>query len=292
MHAPNPRPWSNNSCSRDRALLIFKQLHLLKAWIIVRKRTLNSQPGMALSRRKQVHIKTFCWLWVYYSLHVDHTSTGLSHFNTFSVLQLASHQYSRAFLFKQYNHLPQEGILERITQNNVALRPLFIWGIFFEGLVSFQLARQIGRHEQIRKGETALSFFQTWSSRNEWNFANKALLLEAEFHVCTSRDYEKAEDCYVKSIKSAREHNFTHEEAIASELAAKFFYDKGLLQKSYYFFQHSTNCYKKWGALALARGIEIHMANISSPGSFHHGSTDNSLTSLFSEQFHSKKRHQ
>ena len=64
---------------------------------------------------------------------------------------------------------------------------------------------------------------------------------------------------YISSIRSAKEHKFIHEEAIASELAALFFYERGLRSKSQSFFMHSVKCYEKWGALAVARRVESDM---------------------------------
>ena len=81
------------------------------------------------------------------------------------------------------------------------------------------------------------------------------LLLEAE-KLHTSGAFESAALFYEKSIQSARQHKFIHEEAIASELAGLFYLDRGLREKSLHLFLHSIWGYKTWGALAVAKRVE------------------------------------
>ena len=67
---------------------------------------------------------------------------------------------------------------------------------------------------------------------------------------------EQARSLYLRSIKSASEHKFIHEQAISSELAGLLFYEVGLRQKACLLLKHSINCYEKWGAHAVARRVE------------------------------------
>ena len=48
------------------------------------------------------------------------------------------------------------------------------------------------------------------------------MLLEAE-SMFTNGDFDRAGPLYDSAIRSAREHKFIHEEAIASELAGTFY---------------------------------------------------------------------
>ena len=72
----------------------------------------------------------------------------------------------------------------------------------------------------------------------------------------TSGDFDSAASFYERSIRSARQHKFIHEEAIASELAGLFYLDRGLREKSLHLFLHSIWGYKAWGALAVAKRVE------------------------------------
>ncbi|KAL7541595.1 hypothetical protein ACHAXR_011473 [Thalassiosira sp. AJA248-18] len=172
-------------------------------------------------------------------------------------LVFSSHQYMRSFLFKQYGNMPKDGLLDRILERNVPLRPIFFFGVFFEGLLSFHFARQKNDgHEYQRKGEAAIEFFGNWSKCSKWNFENKRQLLEAEKMHSSGYNHELAESLYEDAIRSSHEHKFIHEEAVASELAGMFFYGRGLQSKSLAFFRHAIKCYNEWGGLAVARRVE------------------------------------
>lgn len=89
---------------------------------------------------------------------------------------------------------------------------------------------------------------------SDWNFKNKLLLLEAEFQY-TRKNWTKAALCYVASIKAAHEHKFTHEEAMACELAAIFFLERGQREKAWSTYGHSKKSFEKYGAFAVAKRI-------------------------------------
>ena len=72
-------------------------------------------------------------------------------------------------------------------------------------------------------------------------------------------NFVNAELLYVRSIHSAKQHKFIHEEAMASELAGDFFYERGLMEKAYSFYASAVACYKEWGALAVAQRLETTM---------------------------------
>ena len=100
-----------------------------------------------------------------------------------------------------------------------------------------------------------LEKMKLWSQHSSWNWENKRLLLEAE-KMHALGDFDSAASLYERSIQSAREHKFIHEEAIASELAGLFFLERGLREKSLHLFLHSIWSYKTWGALAVAKRVE------------------------------------
>ena len=172
------------------------------------------------------------------------------------VLAYMIHQLMRAFLFGQLNKESLDiNVLGTVLEEKHPLRPPHLVGIFFEGLACFQLARQSNNDERWKNGETVLEKMKLWSQHSTWNFENKMLLLEAE-KMHTLGDFDNAASLYERSIQSAREHKFIHEEAIASELAGLFFLERGLREKSLHLFLHSIWGYKEWGALAVAKRVE------------------------------------
>ena len=105
------------------------------------------------------------------------------------------------------------------------------------------------------RAENALKKLRKWADHSEWNFKNKLLLAEAEFFN-TQKDYDTAATYYEASVEASKKAKFIHDEAVASELAATFFLERGLCQKSHSYFKHSIDCYQKWGAFAVARRVK------------------------------------
>jgi hypothetical protein len=168
---------------------------------------------------------------------------------------------TRAFLFRQFggNLIDIMNISDIIEEKKIMLRPVSAVGIFFEGLTcylcSFGATDQISRAMWVGRGQSILAKIRSWHEHSSWNWENKLLLLEAmEMH--TLGNYDAARPLYISSVRSAREHRFVHEEAIASELAGDYFYESGSHLESYALYMHSIKCFCYWGALAVAKRVE------------------------------------
>ena len=214
--------------------------------------------------------------------------------NKVLVLAYNIHQLVRAFLFRQLDDKSLDiNVLGTILEEKHQLRPFLLMGIFFEGLVCFQLARQTNIDESAKwmeKGEAALSKMKIWNQHSTWNFENKMLLLEAE-KMHTLGTFDRAATLYESAIRSAREHKFIHEEAIASELAGFLYHERRLHQKALNFQMHSIRSYEKWGALAIAKRVETFIADRYGEDYKQLGLNEDSLSYIFaSSEGASKKR--
>ena len=166
---------------------------------------------------------------------------------------------ARAFLFRQQDdaslNIDISGELDKYSHQ---INTHVLFGFLFEGLTSFRLARETSDDESakwIGRGRSVLAKMKCWSEHSLWNWENKMLLLEAE-SLFTNGDFDRAGPLYDSAIRSAREHKFIHEEAIASELAGTYHYERGFHQKSYSYLVHSVACYEKWGAHAVVRRVK------------------------------------
>ena len=176
------------------------------------------------------------------------------------------HRLTRALLFRKLDDVSLNiDVSGAVSDNYHQLNPLLLFGFFFEGLASFLLARHsrnqlelssnIESANIIERGHSVLAKMKCWSEHSLWNWENKMLLLEAE-SLFTNGDFDRAGPLYDSAIRSARGHKFIHEEAIASELAGTYYYERGFHQKSNSYLVHSAACYEKWGAHAVARRVE------------------------------------
>eukprot|EP00584_Thalassiosira_punctigera_P013727 CAMPEP_0172549094 /NCGR_PEP_ID=MMETSP1067-20121228/18259_1 /TAXON_ID=265564 ORGANISM="Thalassiosira punctigera, Strain Tpunct2005C2" /NCGR_SAMPLE_ID=MMETSP1067 /ASSEMBLY_ACC=CAM_ASM_000444 /LENGTH=299 /DNA_ID=CAMNT_0013336419 /DNA_START=131 /DNA_END=1030 /DNA_ORIENTATION=- len=201
---------------------------------------------------------------------------------------------TRALLFRQLEEDSLEvDVSDIVFAKNIPLKPLLVVGIFIDALISFEFARQSSGDSEkwMAKGEASLIKMRCLSERCPWNFEHKKLLLEAEMMDNTKR-YDRAEFFYERSMRSAREHKFLHEEAVASELAARFFYRRGSSRKSRSFFAHAAKCFREWGATAVANRIESEIRHIFGPDLIQLGPIDDALSSVFAPIEGSSKKRQ
>ena len=91
---------------------------------------------------------------------------------------------------------------------------------------------------------------------NQWTFENKSLLLQAELHHL-NQDYEAARNAYIASIKSAKDHKFMNEEAMANELFGVFCIQNQMIdEEGMKHLRIALDLYKQWGALNKAAVLE------------------------------------
>lgn len=170
---------------------------------------------------------------------------------------IQAHLYMRIFILtRDFTNLPNEGLLVRLTRKQTPMRPILWVGVFFEGLVSFHLARLLDDSDYYQQGEAALAFISKWrnSCNNKCNFENKYMVLEAM--RLDLKDPDQAEDFYLKAVKSSKENRFVHEEGIASELSGDFYHRRGNIAKSYSFYRNAMECYGTWGANAVTQRLK------------------------------------
>jgi PAS domain S-box-containing protein len=94
-----------------------------------------------------------------------------------------------------------------------------------------------------------------WAQNCPENFENRAALVGAEIARIEGRELD-AERLYEQAIRSARANGFVHNEALAHELAARFYAARGFEQFAQLYLQHARSCYLRWGADGKVRQLE------------------------------------
>jgi predicted ATPase/signal transduction histidine kinase/GAF domain-containing protein len=96
---------------------------------------------------------------------------------------------------------------------------------------------------------------QDWADNCPENFENRAALVGAEIARIEGRD-RAAMDLYEQAIRSARANGFVHNEALAYELAARFYAGRGFEEFARVYLRHARDRYLRWGADGKARQLE------------------------------------
>jgi PAS domain S-box-containing protein len=94
-----------------------------------------------------------------------------------------------------------------------------------------------------------------WAENCPENFENRAALVGAELARIEGRTLD-AMDFYERAIRSARENGFIHHEAIAYELAARFYAARGLDEIAHLYLRNARYCYARWGADGKVRQLD------------------------------------
>ncbi len=109
--------------------------------------------------------------------------------------------------------------------------------------------------ESLREQHAQLD---VWSENCPENFESRASLVAAEVARLDGRLLD-AEQLYERAIRSAHNHGFIQNEALANELAGNFHAGRGLERIALGYLRDARYCYLRWGADAKVRQLdEIH----------------------------------
>jgi PAS domain S-box-containing protein len=94
-----------------------------------------------------------------------------------------------------------------------------------------------------------------WVENYPPTFGDKYALVSAEVARLEGRDAE-AMRLYEKAIRSARDHGFVQNEALAHEIAARFYAARDFDTIAHAYLREARRCYLRWGASGKVRQLE------------------------------------
>ncbi|MBI5726640.1 MAG: GAF domain-containing protein, partial [Ignavibacteriales bacterium] len=141
----------------------------------------------------------------------------------------------------------------------------FVAGMFhYPVYVFYDALILLGNYESYSKNKKAtvnsqvlehLESLHGWVDFNAGNHQHKFDLVSAEYARVIGND-GTAREYYDKAINGAHENGFFQEEALANELAAEFYLQRGKMQFARYHILEAKNNYQAWGALAKVQDLE------------------------------------
>jgi PAS domain S-box-containing protein len=129
---------------------------------------------------------------------------------------------------------------------------------FYDSLVQMQVYQSVSLSEQellLRKIISNQEKMQRWADSAPTNFQHKYDLIAAEKARILGRT-DEAMSLYERAIAGAKDNQFIQEEALASELAAKFYLVRGLARIAQIYIKEAHYCYRRWGATAKVKDLE------------------------------------
>lgn len=156
------------------------------------------------------------------------------------------------YLFRRYDECSDICLrIFKLIKNNAAIGTLHIPEFYF--YYSLQLAASLENRTGAQKIRSRARLkinqmkMKNWAKNCPANFEHKYLLVEAELARLDGK-HKKAVSLYEKAIRSAQENRFTQNEAIANELAGRFYISIGFEKVGKSYIDDAYRCYVRWGA--------------------------------------------
>src|SRR5882762_8918502 len=111
------------------------------------------------------------------------------------------------------------------------------------------------RHQHLEALAAHHRQLEVWAVTCPENFENRAVLVSAEIARIEGRILD-AEHLYEQAIRSARVNGFVHNEAVANELAGRFYGARGFEQIAQLYLRNARQCYLSWGADGKVRQLD------------------------------------
>ena len=129
---------------------------------------------------------------------------------------------------------------------------------FYDSLVRVAVYSEVSQSEQqgiLDRVQANQEKMQKWADHAPMNYLHKFYLVEAERHRVLGEKIE-AMDMYDKSIALAKENKYINEQALAHELAAKFYLSWGKEAIAQLYMQKAHYAYQVWGAQRKVDDLE------------------------------------
>ncbi|MCP4996913.1 MAG: GAF domain-containing protein, partial [Gammaproteobacteria bacterium] len=114
---------------------------------------------------------------------------------------------------------------------------------------------------RVRRQQTTM---KQWAEHGPMNFQHQYLLVEAELARVSGRDGQ-AREYYDQAIELAHENEYINEEALAYNVAARFYLAKGKPKIAHLYLREAHYAYKLWGATAKVEDLERRYPEVFAP---------------------------
>jgi signal transduction histidine kinase/GAF domain-containing protein len=168
------------------------------------------------------------------------------------------------YLFGDYTEAIASAKLAEQYIDSSTSSPVIANFYFYDSLARLALIvdnPELQSKQFIRKVQSNQKKMRRWADYAPDNYLHKFYLVEAE-RLRFLNKYAKAKEYYNKAIKLAKKNEYLHEEALAHELAAKFYlsHDSEIVTQAY--MREAYYCYQKWGASGKVRDLESRYPNL------------------------------
>ncbi|MFB2974205.1 AAA family ATPase [Aerosakkonema sp. BLCC-F183] len=169
-----------------------------------------------------------------------------------------TYQLMLCYIFEKFSQAVENANLGQEYLDNfppIVFLPIFH---FYSGLARLALYKKVTDSEGeaiLQQVASHQEKMKLWAHHAPMNFQHKYDLVEAEKSRVLGQKAEAIE-MYEKAISGAKENGYIQEEALANELAAKFYLAWGKEKVATWYMQEAYYCYARWGAKAKTNQLE------------------------------------
>jgi predicted ATPase/signal transduction histidine kinase/CheY-like chemotaxis protein/tRNA A-37 threonylcarbamoyl transferase component Bud32 len=168
------------------------------------------------------------------------------------------HKLMLAYLFEDFSLAISNSIqTEKYLENGAGLYmcSLFYFYDSLTRLALYSILTSASEQKQfLKKIAKNQRQMKKWAHHAPMNYLHKFYLVEAERARILDNEAE-ARIFYDKAISLSQENEYLSEEALANELAAKFYLSKNLTNLAKMYLRDAHYCYRKWGAIAKVTNL-------------------------------------
>ncbi len=176
-----------------------------------------------------------------------------------AILQSHINKLILCYLFGDYNQaIENAATIEKYSDGMPDTSHIPVANFFgsLTQLALFNVSSRPRKRKILKNVRANQKKMKHWADRAPMNYLHKYHLVEAE--LARIRD-EKSEAMihYSQAIQFAQENKFIQEEALANELAGKFYLDGNFIDLAAIYINKSYDCYDRWNALAKLKDLEL-----------------------------------
>ena len=172
-----------------------------------------------------------------------------------------------AYTFGDFNQAIENA--ENVKKYLYAIAAMYIVSIFhfYDSLSRLQQFTSHSENEEIdifKDVNSNQDKMKNWADHAPMNFQHKYDLVEAQRHRVLGENAQAIE-LYDHAISGAKINEYLPEEALANELAAKFYLNWGKEKVAAGYMQEAYYCYARWGAKAKTDDLEKRYPDLLTP---------------------------
>ncbi|MEH2361066.1 AAA family ATPase [Nostoc sp.] len=168
------------------------------------------------------------------------------------------------YLFSEYSQALENGSKAQrhlLKARGTALYPLYYLYDSLAKLAIYPESSAQAQAEILKNVDVNQEEIKQWANYAPMNHLHKYYLVQAEIARVLGQLLE-AEEFYEQAILGARGNGYIQEEALAYELAAKYYLARGREKFAQTYMKEAHYCYERWGATAKVRDLETRYSQL------------------------------